>query len=240
MNYGCYTYMKAFTRGLTDGIPIGTGYFSVAFTFGISAVSQGMSWWQALIISMTNLTSAGQFSGLGIMCAGGSYFEMAVTQLVINMRYALMSVALSQKADKKFTAPYRALLSFGNTDEIFAVASGNKSIGKEYFFGLTVIPYIGWSGGTLAGAVCGNILPGFIINALGIAIYCMFIAIIVPALREKGVPAVAAVSAVISCIFYYVPFFRFISSGFSIILCAVIAAAAGAVLYPVKEDFHDD
>lgn len=231
-------YVIMIKRGLKDGIPIALGYFSVSFSFGILAASNGFLWWQALLVSIANLTSAGQYAGLTVMAAAGSLIEMAVTQLVINMRYALMSISLTQRLDDKFTRPYRAILGAGITDEIFAVAMNTgRSVKRSYMLGLIIMPYIGWSVGTLAGAVCGNILPDMICDALGIALFGMFIAIVVPVIRdEKPVMAVVAIAVVISCILRYVPVFKGISSGFSVIICAVAAALIGAVLFPDKAD----
>ncbi len=224
-------------EGIRDGIPIGLGYFSVSFSFGILAVSGGFEWWEALLISMANLTSAGQYAGITVMAAAGGLVEMAVSQFVINLRYALMSLSLSQRADKKFKGIYRLILGFGITDEIFAVAMNTgKEIKRSYFFGLIIVPYIGWAMGTLAGAVCGNILSSVICDALGIALYGMFIAIIVPAAKKnKAVLFVVAVSVALSCMLYYIPVFDRISSGFAIIICAVIASALGAALFPGRE-----
>ena len=224
-------------RGFMDGIPIGLGYLSVSFAFGIMAVNNGLTWWEATLISMTNLTSAGQFAGVGIIVSGGGLLEMAVTELIINLRYALMSVSLSQKVDSKFTSLYRWLLATGNTDEIFAVSmSYEKEVSRSYFLGLMIAPYIGWSLGTLLGALFGESVPESVGKAFGIAIYGMFIAIIAPkAKREKSVLVVVAIAVAMSCIFYYVPLFKSVSSGFSIIVCAVCAALIGAVVFPVRE-----
>lgn len=223
-----------FSRGLKDGIPIGLGYFSVSFSFGILAVAEGLTWWEAVLISMTNLTSAGQFAGITVMSAAGSLVEMAITQFVINLRYALMSISLSQKVDDKFTGIYRMLLGYGITDEIFAVSmNSGRKVKRMYFLGLLIIPYIGWTAGTFAGAVCGNILPEIICDALGIALYGMFIAIVVPNMKHDfRVAVVVAIAIIVSCIIYYVPVFSMISSGFAVIICSVIAAGAGAILFP--------
>lgn len=224
-------------KGIRDGIPIGLGYFSVSFSFGILAVSNGFTWWEAVLISMANLTSAGQYAGITVMAAAGGLLEMAISQFVINIRYALMSVSLSQKTEEKFKGIYRLILGFGITDEIFAVAMNTaKEIKRSYFFGLIIIPYIGWTLGTLAGSVCGNIMPDVVCDALGIALYGMFIAIIVPsARRSKAVLFVVAVSVILSCMLYYIPIFDKISSGFAIIICAVTASALGALLFPGSE-----
>ena len=230
--------LMAFKRGLRDGIAIAIGYFSVSFSFGLTAVASGISWWEAVLISLTNLTSSGQFAGIGSIAASGSYVEMMVTELVINMRYALMSISLSQKLDPTFKRWQQLILGHCNTDEIFAVAmSRNKTVTPAYMTGLAVLPYIGWTGGTLVGAICGNILPTTLSNALGIMIYGMFLAIIIPAMRkEHPIFVVVCVAVLLSCIIHFVPAFSFITDGFSIIICAVAASAAGALLYPVAEE----
>ena len=227
-----------FLRGLWHGVPIALGYLSVSFGFGLMVVSEGFSVLVAAIISMTNLTSAGQVAGLAVIAASGTYAEIALTQLIINLRYALMSISLSQKLDKSFTTFHRFTTAFGITDEIFAVASSKPvDINRNYMYGLITMPFIGWTGGTIMGAVAGNILPGDLKAALGIAIYGMFLAIILPVAREsKGVLVAVVIASAISCIIRFVPAFNFITSGFSIIICAVIAAGLAAVFFPVKEE----
>ena len=228
---------NAFLRGIRHGIPIALGYLSVSFTFGMKAVGDGMTPLQALLISATNLTSAGQFAGLPLMTGGASLIEMALTQLVINLRYALMSLSLGQRLDGTMNTLSRLLFSFANTDEIFAVASSQpEKVGRKYLFGLILTPYFGWTVGTLLGAVAGTLLPEFFRSALGIAIYGMFLAIILPpAKREKPVRLVVLLAVALSRCLRYVPLFSGISSGFAVILCAVIASAVGALLHPVKE-----
>ena len=228
---------NSLAAGLRDGVPIGLGYFSVSITFGMMAVASGLPVWAAVAVSMTNVTSAGQFAGLGVIVANGSLFEMALTQLVINARYALMSLSLSQKLDRRVTPGDRFLMSFMITDEVYAVAAGGEgSVGRRYFYGLMLAPYLGWALGTLTGAVASSLLPEMVQNALGIAIYGMFIAIVVPVAKKvRPVLKVVALSVVLSCAVHYLPVLNQISSGFAIILCTVVAAAAGAVLFPVKE-----
>lgn len=229
--------MNRYIRGLKDGIPIALGYISVSFTFGLMAVSNDFSWWQATIISMTNLTSAGQFAGLGIIIASGSLVEMAITQFVINLRYALMSLSLSQKVDDSITGIYRWLIGFGITDEIFAVAMSNeKQVCKKYMFGLMTTPYIGWALGTFLGAILGNVLPDSVCSALGVAIYGMFIAIIVPPMKaERNFLYIVLLAVLLSSFFTWMPGLKQISSGFAIIICAVLASVVGAILFPVSE-----
>jgi len=232
---------REFFEGLKSGIPIALGYLSVAFTFGILAVSEGLTVLEATAISMTNLTSAGQVAGVTVIAGGGSLIEMALSQLVINMRYALMSLSLSQKVDKDFSVKDRIFASFGITDEIFAMAAGRpKEISNFYMYGLILLPFISWSLGTFLGAFAGEILPDSIKSALGIAIYGMFIAVIVPpSKKSKSVLAVVLISAALSFILKYTPLFYKVSSGFAIIICTIAAASIGAVLMPVK-DLQED
>lgn len=234
------TENNSFLKGIKDGLPICIGYFAVSFAFGITAVGLGLTWLEALLISMTNLTSAGQLAGVPIIAGGGSLIEMAVSQLVINSRYALMSVTLSQKLGKSIKLPHKFLVSFGNTDEIFAVAqTGKNLVGKKYMYGLILTPWIGWSSGTLLGAVADNILPAIIISALGVAIYGMFVAIVVPAAKkQKNVLLCVILAVLLSCMFKYLPVLNTIPDGFVIIICAVIASGIFAFLspIPVKEE----
>ncbi len=224
-----------FQKGLKDGIPIALGYLSVSFGFGILATSLGLTILQAVGISASNLTSAGQVAGVGIIAAGGTYLEMVLTQLVINIRYSLMALSLSQKLDDSFTTPHRMLASFGITDEIFAVAASQKGkINPRYMYGLIAISFAGWTAGTLLGAAAGQILPQALTDAMGIVLYGMFLAIVIPPAREhKGVLAVAVVAVVCSMLFYYV--FTSVSSGFATIICAITAAVVGAIFFPVEE-----
>ena len=227
-----------FTKGIRDGIPIALGYFSVSIAFGLMAVESGCTWVEAMLISLTNLTSAGQFAGVTVLAHMGTYIEMALTQLVINSRYALMGISLSQKVNARFKGLWRVILGFAITDEIFAVAIGQEGeISRRYFAGLAIIPIIGWTSGTIVGAVLGNIMPEIITSALGVALYGMFIAVVVPKARENiHVLAVVIIAVAISVALRYIPVFSGISAGFAIIICAVIASAAGAVFFPVKED----
>ncbi len=229
--------MKDFIKGLKGGIPIGLGYLSVSFAFGIMAISLGFEWWQAVIISMTNLTSAGQLAGIGIMVNPGLYLDMLISQLTINVRYSFMSVSLSQKVTPQFTGLKRWILGFFMTDEIFAVASNEKEVSVKFFSGLTVFPYVGWALGTLLGSVLGNVLPAIIMSALCIAIYGMFVAIVAPKTKESlSLLLVVGVAITLSCIFYYVPVFSSVSSGLAVCICAILAAVFGAIVFPVKEE----
>lgn len=238
------TSALTYGRGVRDGLPIALGYLSVSFTFGITAVGMGIPPLAAVLISMTNLTSAGQVAGIGIIAAGGGYIEMALAQLIINMRYALMSLSLSQKLDRKYNLFHRIVSAFGITDEIFAVASGQSAdIPPRYMYGLITLPYIFWAAGTAGGALLGEVLPEGIKAALGIAIYGMFIAIVVPSAKKSGgILRVAVIAAALSSIIRYAPLFEGISSGISVIICTVLAAAFGAYFFPqdIREEAADE
>ena len=229
-----------FMEGLKDGFPICLGYFSVGFAFGITVIGEGFPPWIAVLISMTNLTSAGQLAGLAVLAGGGSLIEMCMTQLVINLRYALMSFSLTQKLSEKFRLLDRFIVSMVITDEIFAVAASHPGkVSRSYMFGLAAVPITGWVIGTWLGAVAGGILPAVLVSALGIAIYGMFIAIVVPAARElRGILNVVVFSILLSCILHYTPILSRMSEGFMIIISAVAASLAGALLWPLdlKED----
>ena len=225
-------------RGLLDGIPIALGYLSVSFSFGIAAVVGGLSPLSAVLISLTNLTSAGQMAGLGIILGAGPFLEMVMTQFIINIRYFLMSLSLSQRLSPAFTLRHRLLAAFGITDEIFGVAASQKEpLLPRYMYGLILFPLIGWTLGTLLGAIAGNILPNDVRSALGIAIYGMFVAIVVPpAKRDRGVAVGVLIAIFISCLLAYCPLFSFVTSGFSIIISAVAAAAIASAIFPIAED----
>ncbi len=225
---------NSYIYGLLKGLPIALGYLSVSFGFGISALGQGIWGLGAILISLTNLTSAGQVAGVAIIAAGGAFLEMALTQLVINIRYCLMGLALTQKLDKSFTTIHRMITSFGITDEVFAVAAAERGmIGRRFMYGLITLPYVGWALGTTLGVYAGQILPVNLCAALGIAIYSMFVAIIVPPSRDdKGTLLAVLISSGISCALYFIPLFDGISQGFSVIICAVLAAGIMAFVAP--------
>lgn len=230
-----------FKQGIKDGIPIAIGYFSVSFSFGIIAVKQGISVLQAVLTSASNITSAGQFAGLQIIVAGGTILEMILTQFIVNLRYALMSLSLSQKLDKNVSIKQRLIMAFANTDEIFATAMAHsKAVTMPYMAGLQSLPVLGWTFGTAVGAVAGDLLPASLCSALGLALYGMFVAIVVPAAR-KSVPVMVTVflAIVINCLLYFLPVFHFVSTGIAVIISTVAASAVSAVLFPVPAQKDD-
>ena len=227
-----------FIRGVRRGLPVGVGYFSVSFGFGAMAVSQGLKALDAALISLTNLTSAGQFAGLTLIVAAASLWEIVLTQLVINSRYGLMSLALSQRLDKNVTILGRMAMAFVNTDEIFALAMARKEpLTLPFMLGLGTLPILGWTGGTLFGALAGSILPADFRAALGVMLYGMFIAIVVPpARKEKEVFLAVVLAMVCSCLFAWVPLLQRVSAGISIVICTVAAAAVCAALFPIRDE----
>ena len=230
--------MKNYKYGIQKGIPIFLGYLPVSFTFGFMAVSGGLPVWLAVFISVTNLTSAGQFAGTNLIFAQAGYLEIALTTFVINLRYSLMSLSLSQKIHHKTTVWKRLIFSFGITDETFVVASMESgTLSAGYLLGLMTLPFVGWSLGTFLGGSVSTLLPLSLQNAMGIGLYAMFIALIVPASREKKEVFLVVLMAVLfACLLKYIPVLRQISSGFRVIIATILAAGIGAFLFPKEED----
>ena len=229
---------KEYSLGLGTGVPVGLGYFSVSFGFGAMAAAQGIRVADAALISITNLTSAGQFAGLTLMVAGATLWEMVLTSLVINSRYALMSLALSQRMGQRIGFLPRLLIAFFNTDEIFALAMARiEPLTVPFMLGLGTLPILGWTLGTLCGALAGSILPPSIQAALGVMLYGMFVAIVVPPAKEKKPVLIAALLALAaSCLMRWMPVLNRISAGVAIVICTVVAAAVCAWLFPVEEE----
>ena len=227
-----------YRTGLGRGLPVGMGYFSVSFGFGAMAVSQGLRVFDATLISLTNVTSAGQFAGLTVIVAAATLWEMILTQLIINSRYALMSLALSQRMGQRIGFLPRLLIAFFNTDEIFALAMAEKQpLTVPFLLGLGVTPILGWTSGTLCGALAGSVLPASLGTALGVMLYGMFIAIVVPpAKAEKPVLVTALLALVFSCMFRWMPVLNRVSAGIAIVFCTVAAAAFCAWRFPIEEE----
>lgn len=226
-----------FRAGVKAGMPVCIGYFSVSFGFGTLAVSQGLTVWQAVLISASNLTSAGQFAGLTVIAAGAALLEMVLTQLVINSRYALMSLALGQRMGPAVGTGPRLAAAFFNTDEVFALGMSRPGkLTTAYFVGAGTIAALGWVAGTALGAVAGTVLPLSVRTALGVMLYGMFIAIVVPpARKEKPMLAAMVLALLFSCLFTWVPALQAVSAGLAIVICTVAAAALCAVLFPIPD-----
>ena len=218
-------------------IPVCIGYFSVSFGFGAMVIARGLTVWYAVLISATNLTSAGQFAGLTVIAAQATLMEMALTQLVINSRYALMSLALGPRLGPSVGTGKRLLTAFFNTDEVFALGMAREGrLTPAYFIGAGTLSGLGWIAGTAAGALVGSLLPPSVQAALGVMLYGMFIAIVVPqARREKPMLVNVLLALVFSCALAWVPGLNRISAGLAIVIATVAAAAISAVISPVEE-----
>lgn len=228
---------QEFLEGIRDGVPICLGYFSVSMAFGLTAVLSGVPIWAAVVISLTNLTSAGQFAGMNLIAAQGALVEIGLTTLIINIRYFLMSISVSQKVEQKMTMKERLAVSFGITDEIFAVSmQRDHELTTAYMAGLMITPVLGWTSGTFVGAAATSFMPQALSNALGIALYGMFIAVIVPPAREHKNVLFAVVLAILaSAACKYLPMIKNLSSGWTIILITIVVCVVAAWLFPVEE-----
>ena len=231
-------HQQNYIRGMRQGIPVGLGYFVVSFTIGIAARKADLTPVQAAVMSFTNNTSAGQFASFALIASGAPYLEMAISQAVINLRYCLMSCALSQKLDKELPFYHRLFVACGVTDEIFGLSISQKGkLDPWYTYGVMSVAIPGWSLGTLAGVLSTGVLPQTFLNAMNMALYGMFIAIFMPAAREdkKLLPIIAAAMA-LSALVHMAPLFDFISSGMKIIVLTLAISGAAAVLMPVPEE----
>lgn len=235
------TQKSAVINGIKDSIPVALIYFIISFSFGVAVVNHGLPFWFATLVSATNLTSAGQFAGINLIVAATSYIEIAVTMLLINARYVLMGLSISQKFESELSMPKRIIMSLFLTDEIYALsATKSQKLTFSYFISLCILPYIAWVLGSLTGGLTKNFLPGSLQSALGIAIYSMFIGIIIPpAKKSKPVAICIALSALFSCILHFVPYLNTISFGFRVIIATVIAAAICALIFPVNPLIDD-
>ena len=231
-------WRREFKKGIKSGLPIGIGYIPVSFTFGFLAVSGGLPIWVAVVISLTNLTSAGQFAGTNLIFAGAGYLEVALTTFVINIRYMLMSLSLSQKLERKTGTLARLALAFGITDETFVVGSLKPgTLTAPFMLGLILMPVAGWNLGTLMGGCISTLLPQGLQNAMGIALYAMFIALIIPAAKASAhVLCIICIAVAVQCGLNYIPVFSILSDGFRVIISTVAAAGLGAWLFPGTDD----
>lgn len=227
-----------FIKGLRDGIPISLGYLAVSFTLGIAAKNAGFTPFQAMITSLTNNASAGQFAGFTLIAAGAGYLELAVMELVANARYLLMSCAMSQKLAPETSIFHRLLVSFDVTDEIFGVSmSVPGKLNPFYTYGLIAIAAPGWASGTYLGVLMGNLLPVNVVRALSVGLYGMFLAVIIPPARKSRILAVVIlISMAASFAFTKLPLISGLSTGTRTILLTVLIAGGAAALFPVKEE----
>ena len=235
------THRQYFIKGAKDGIPIFLGYFAVALTLGITAKNAGITPFQAMLTSLTNNTSAGEFIGFTLMAEGGSYLEMIVMEFVANARYLLMSCALSQKMDTKTPVWQRLLMGHGVTDEIFGLSiSVPGKLDPFYTYGAIAVAVPGWTGGTFLGVILGNVLPASVVSALSVGLFGMFIAAFVPpAKKDRVVAGTVAAAFALSFLVNRWSVFSGMSSGLKTILLTVVISAAAALLFPRKEEEAD-
>lgn len=230
--------LPCFKKGIRDGLPISMGYMAVAVSFGIAAKNAGLTPFQATLMSLVTNTSAGEFAALGLIGAGASYLEMAMTQLIINIRYLLMSCALSQKIAPRTSMLHRCLLSYDITDEIFGVSVGAPGrLNPFYTYGMMATAIPCWALGTCMGVLLGCFLPARIVGALNVALYGMFLAVILPPARENHILAgIITISMGASLLFAVLPALAKISAGIKIMVLTVLIAGAAAILFPVYEE----
>lgn len=227
-----------YKKGLRDGIPIALGYFAVAFTLGIAAKKAGLTAFQAALTAALTNASAGGYAAFTLIASGAGYLEMAVTQLIVNARYLLMSCSLSQKLAPDTPLRHRLLIAFDITDEIFGISSAVKGALNPYYnYGAMTVAIPGWALGTFFGVVSGNILPANIVSTLSVGLYGMFLAIIIPpAKQNKIIAGIIIISMAASFMFSILPLLSAISSGLRVIILTVVISLAAALLFPVKEE----
>lgn len=228
---------KAFFDGLRDGLPIGLGYFAVAFSLGIVARNAGLTPLQGFIASFTNVASAGEYALFTSIQAAASYLEIALITLVVNARYLLMSTALTQRFNPRTPLIHRFLVGFGITDEIFGITIARQGfINPIYNYGALLVAIPLWSAGTSLGIIAGNFLPARVVSALSVALYGMFLAIIVPPAKKSRVIMIAVlVSFAASYASTIIPVINGLSGGTRTIILTVLIASVTAILKPISD-----
>lgn len=231
-------YKATMVSGMRDGLPIGLGYFAVAFSLGITAHNVGMTALEGAVMSLLTVASAGEYAGIAAIREGATYFELALLILVTNARYLLMSCALSQKISPKTSLLNRLFIGYGITDEIFGISIAQPSPLKPiYVYGafLTSIPL--WSIGTALGIIAGNILPVNVVYALSASIYGMFLAVVIPPCRkDRAVSVVVVISFLVSTILHFIPWMNMVSESFRIIILTIVLSVLAAIVFPHQDE----
>lgn len=225
-------------EGIRDGFPIGLGYFAVAFSLGIAAKKAGLTAFQGFLASLLCNASAGEYVGFTLIAASATYIEIALATLVANARYLLMSCSLAQRLDPEMPFYHRFIMSFNITDELFGIAISRKGyLNPCYSYGAVITSMPLWALGTMLGVIAGNSLPERIVSALSVALYGMFLAIIIPpAKKNRIIAALIIISFVLSFACAVLPVISSLAEGTRTIILTVIISAAAAALFPVKED----
>ena len=229
---------KIFFEGLKDGLPIGLGYLAVSFSLGVAAKAAGLNAFQGFLASLLNNASAGEYAGFTVIAAGATYLEMALITLIANARYLLMSCALSQRFTPDIPLRHRLLIGHYVTDEIFGITiSRPGKLNPLYSYGAIAFAAPCWAFGTAFGVIAGNILPLRVVSALSVALYGMFLAVIIPpAKKDKVVAVCVVISFCLSFLATYLPFVRDLSEGTRTIILTIIIAGGAALLFPVKDE----
>ncbi len=228
-----------YKKGLKDGIPIGLGYFAVAFTLGIMAEKSGLTPFQAMLTAALTNASAGGFAGFELMGTNAPYWQMALMQLIVNARYLLMSCALSQKIAPSTPLIHRGIIAFDVTDEIFGISIAQKGyLNPFYNYGAMSVAIPCWALGTFFGVIMGNILPIRLVSALSVGLYGMFLAIIIPPAKQNKVVAGTIVASFV--LSYVFTFIKAIPSGLRVIILTVVISLIAAMLFPVKEEEENE
>ena len=225
-------------RGLRSGIPIALGYFAVAFALGITARNAGMSALQSGVMSLCMLASAGEYAAVTLIASGAGILEMIFTTIVVNLRYFLMGCALSQKLDEHIPLIHRFLLSYCITDELFGICIAQEGrLAPVFAYAAACVSAIGWTSGTVLGVLMGNILPHAAVDALSVALYGMFLAVIIPASRkDRFIAGIVIISMAASWLFTVIPGLSQISSGFRVIILTLLISGAAAWIHPIPEE----
>lgn len=226
----------AFLQGMKNGAPIGLGYLAVSFSLGIAAAGAGLTVFQAALASLLCNASAGEYAGFSLIASGAAYLEVALMTFIVNARYILMSCTMSQRMRPGERLGHRLLIGFDLTDELFSIAiARNGYVNPFYSYGAMAVSIPMWAAGTALGALAGNLLPARLVSALGVALYGMFLAVIVPPARKnKVILGLIAVCFALSAAAAYLPFVSEISEGTRTIILTVVISAAVALLFPVK------
>ena len=231
------THGQALQEGVRDGMPIALGSFVVAFTLGIAARNAGLSPFQGFLASFFNNASAGEYAAFIVIAADRPYLEMALITLVANARYLLMSCVLSQRFSPDASIWHRIFVGFDVTDEIFGISAARPvPLDPYYNYGAMLVALPGWSVGTAVGIIAGNALPAAVVSALSVALYGMFLAIIIPPARKNRVIGMfVAIAFAASFAASVLPVVSELSGGTRTILLTVILAAVAAAKYPRDE-----
>ncbi len=226
---------KEFYQGFKDGIPIGIGYFAVSFALGIAMKKVGLTWLEGFFMSLCNVASAGEYAGIQVIASHGSYFEMILMTFVANARYTLMSCSLSQKLDSNVSIRQRIGIGYAITDELFGLAYARKGMVEPfYYYGAMAASILPWALGSAFGIILGNILPLAIVSCLSVALYGMFLAIIIPEGKENSfVMFLILLSFLLS--FLSSLFLTNISTGNRIILLTVCISIFAAIFKPINQ-----